>query len=524
MGPQSGQSMARPNDSTATSDSWGADACLPGPGGRSDAWQPVVILLSSTSMFRLDFAKDRTRRSARAPVLAAWLLLHACTTPPDEQRQQADALDATETTDSLDIASDAAADGGVLPDTSVSACEHTPLAVPVQTLQAPPSPPTGMGGPATWALTNGVKVARVVLNWGSPGNPGPVSRHVLQFQDGSDVVAFDEGWLSFAYVGNKVVVMEFEFGPEDGGGIWWKAYDAFAGSWTSSTQLQAKAFDPNDHQLAVYGACRSEDTWMMTGSELLFFGSSKGVGSLPIAAAEAGSYSFCAPNAEGFLVARTLASGGVRILRVDRAGTQGASVTLQGLGKLDGVGSDGSGRDVSLNAWRNEDSAAHDMRRWRVDMLTSAVEMDDLTLVRSPQLKRNSLGSQLAVMPDGTILTDAIAGAGLSRFAEDGSPLLPGTTSSTAAWTEEEPRAWAVDGLKVVLVGREQLWWTDAFGNLGCKASGPCATMDPRSCADGNPCTADGCDAAHGGCWNEPVPDGYICGDNGVCKGGFCQQ
>lgn len=415
-------------------------------------------------------------------------------------------------------------EGSGLPDASVSKCELTPLAVPVQTLKAPPSPPPGMGEPATWALTNGLKVARVVLNWGNSGPAAPIVRHVLQFQDGSEVVTFDEAWLSFLYVGEKVVVLEFQWGAEDAAGFWWKAYDELARSWTSSIQLQAKAADANDHQLAMKGACRSQDTWMMTGPELLFVGSPKGVVSLPIGAAEQGSYSFCTAIAEGFVVARKLASGGVRILHVDRAGTQVAAMTREEVSKLDGVGSDGSGLDVWLIAWRSEDSVAHEMRRWRVNMATSVVEMDDLTLVRSPYLKLNQLGSQLAVLPDGTILTDAIAGAGLSRFAADGSPLLPGTTSSTARWAEEEPRAWAVDGFRVVLVGSKEIWWTDAFGNLGCAASGPCATLEPRSCADGNPCTADGCDAAHGGCWNEPVPDGHICGDDGVCDGGFCQQ
>jgi predicted secreted protein len=63
---------------------------------------------------------------------------------------------------------------------------------------------------------------------------------------------------------------------------------------------------------------------------------------------------------------------------------------------------------------------------------------------------------------------------------------------------------------------------TDAFGNLTCATSGPCAGKPFGACDDANPCTADLCDAAHNGCWHADLPDKATCGAGKVCQGGKC--
>lgn len=62
----------------------------------------------------------------------------------------------------------------------------------------------------------------------------------------------------------------------------------------------------------------------------------------------------------------------------------------------------------------------------------------------------------------------------------------------------------------------------DEFGNRGCAESGPCWGRPVADCADTNPCTSDLCDAAHGGCYNPPLPDGTSCGAAKFCKAGTC--
>lgn len=62
----------------------------------------------------------------------------------------------------------------------------------------------------------------------------------------------------------------------------------------------------------------------------------------------------------------------------------------------------------------------------------------------------------------------------------------------------------------------------DAWGNASCDEAGPCQNMDPMTCADGNPCTTDLCDAIHGGCYWSPLPDGMACGQGKTCKSGAC--
>lgn len=63
----------------------------------------------------------------------------------------------------------------------------------------------------------------------------------------------------------------------------------------------------------------------------------------------------------------------------------------------------------------------------------------------------------------------------------------------------------------------------DAFMNCEEDVSGSCKTMTLSDCGDTNPCTSDLCDAAHGGCFHEPMPDGLICGPNKACKAGSCK-
>jgi hypothetical protein len=63
---------------------------------------------------------------------------------------------------------------------------------------------------------------------------------------------------------------------------------------------------------------------------------------------------------------------------------------------------------------------------------------------------------------------------------------------------------------------------TDAFGNLPCATSGPCAGKPFGGCDAANPCTADLCDAAHNGCWHADLPDKATCGTGKACQAGKC--
>lgn len=70
-----------------------------------------------------------------------------------------------------------------------------------------------------------------------------------------------------------------------------------------------------------------------------------------------------------------------------------------------------------------------------------------------------------------------------------------------------------------------KLWLaeTDYFGNSTCATSGPCASKPADACADGNPCTADLCDAAHSGCWHQNLADGVTCATGKKCAAGVCK-
>ncbi len=54
-----------------------------------------------------------------------------------------------------------------------------------------------------------------------------------------------------------------------------------------------------------------------------------------------------------------------------------------------------------------------------------------------------------------------------------------------------------------------------------CNGAGACVGGAPKSCGDGNPCTADSCDAASG-CSNPQLPDGTPC-TGGACVAGACE-
>ena len=76
---------------------------------------------------------------------------------------------------------------------------------------------------------------------------------------------------------------------------------------------------------------------------------------------------------------------------------------------------------------------------------------------------------------------------------------------------------WLADSPTEVVIGLADLW-----GNATCESSGPCWQKTYADCADPNPCTSDLCDAAHGGCFHEPLPDGVECAEGKVCNAGSC--
>ncbi len=64
----------------------------------------------------------------------------------------------------------------------------------------------------------------------------------------------------------------------------------------------------------------------------------------------------------------------------------------------------------------------------------------------------------------------------------------------------------------------------DPWGHSDCAISGPCFDKAWSDCLDSNPCTADLCDAAHGGCYHVQLPDGATCtAAGGHCALGKCQ-
>jgi hypothetical protein len=78
-----------------------------------------------------------------------------------------------------------------------------------------------------------------------------------------------------------------------------------------------------------------------------------------------------------------------------------------------------------------------------------------------------------------------------------------------------------------LLVNADSVVRVDAFGNASSQASGACAGacagLQDGDCSDGNRCTFDGCDAAHGGRYHTSAPDGMTCFPGLKCSAGVCQ-
>ena len=100
-------------------------------------------------------------------------------------------------------------------------------------------------------------------------------------------------------------------------------------------------------------------------------------------------------------------------------------------------------------------------------------------------------------------------------------------SEANVLWTLPAPENWVAN---LIATSPSTTWWrgksgsiftTDAWLNDTCEKSGPCLGKKTSDCSDGNPCTYDRCDAAHGGCFHPPVAEGTTCGV-GVCKGGVC--
>jgi hypothetical protein len=452
------------------------------------------------------------------PIRTAWalalaLILLACSEP-------ADVPGATV----ADAASVPLSDSRAEPVVETPSCDKTALGAPTQKLNAPPIfPPWMVNINNNFIRTDGVAVARWYFSFGqSQSGPGFDFRYVIQLPDHEDVVVENEFWLNAMYMNARILVTETHFDGESAA-LTWKAYDPALGSWTPDSVLQMDNNSSNSDYSALLTSCQNGDHWMISGVDRIFFVAPSGLKSLVIENSKTGIRSPCVSTEDGFIVVRRFESGATGVLKVNLDGSLDSTFKFDGVDQIDGVGADATGMNVVVVSWLDKASPFIGLRRWQVDLSSSSVKVEDLPLVVPPLSALAMSRYQTAIMPDGTIVTDGIAPGGPARFAADGSPLLPGTSGLPETWFTEDSRAWEVDGLRVVLVGQQQVWWTDAFGNIGCAASGPCWDRAPVQCSDGNPCTADGCDAAHGGCWNEPVPDGYVCGSKAQCKSGICQ-
>ena len=70
----------------------------------------------------------------------------------------------------------------------------------------------------------------------------------------------------------------------------------------------------------------------------------------------------------------------------------------------------------------------------------------------------------------------------------------------------------------------QQAWLqrTDPWGHATCTEAGKCGTLAADACDDGNPCTADDCEAVLG-CTHLKLPDQAPCGGGKGCVSGQCQ-
>lgn len=132
----------------------------------------------------------------------------------------------------------------------------------------------------------------------------------------------------------------------------------------------------------------------------------------------------------------------------------------------------------------------------------------------------------VALGANGLVVAGAASAAGkaggwLAQVALDGTQQTGLVTPDAAAWRHGLPLA---NGGFVVAGGvaaKGLLARTDAFGHATCAASGLCATKAVAACADGNPCTIDGC--AAGKCQAGAAPVGSFCGTGTCAVGGACQ-
>jgi hypothetical protein len=126
---------------------------------------------------------------------------------------------------------------------------------------------------------------------------------------------------------------------------------------------------------------------------------------------------------------------------------------------------------------------------------TAGVALDAWTLRADPL---GNLASSWTMPSVGDDRIQAIAAM------PDGGMLLAGSNSATS---NGKPDVW---------VAR-----TDAFSHASCAQAGVCAGLAGSACDDGNPCTADGCDAAQG-CMHSPLPEASPCA-KGSCQAGVCK-
>lgn len=443
------------------------------------------------------------------------VFLAACS--PDRTSAIVARSDATDVT-----AQDANLGDGSLP---TIACSSTLLPSTPLAIAASVSPPKGMRHILTVVRAEGLRLARVTyFVWDTIAPPDPAwggpTRIVAQIDGEVDLTTSTQLWTAAtlsasrfftlgAYASDgKTALNQFKFATD---------------AWDPSIPLPGFEVVSNGYASSEALAA-SPDRWAVVGVDAVAIGGKNVEHVLQVPKAADLPRRIAATFSDGFLAARILESGGLEIRRIRVDGTSTAVFHSTDALRVDAVAIGQSDQVVDAIGWDFTEGNVARARHWIADLSTGAAFELAIPFALPPATTSVLDGSKLRLLPGGILVTDAIESGRLHRFALDGSPILPGTGSEPPGWLAGENHQWATADQRVALVGYDKVWWTDAFGNVGCGASGPCATMDPRSCADGNPCTADGCDAAHGGCWNEPVPDGYICGDNGVCNGGFCQQ
>lgn len=113
-----------------------------------------------------------------------------------------------------------------------------------------------------------------------------------------------------------------------------------------------------------------------------------------------------------------------------------------------------------------------------------------------------------AVASNAGIAGEVGSSSGGQRFIAD-AQYVPGIGWTVGGWTGTGKMS---DGF----VGR-----MDAFGNIGCAASGECVAKGYSACVDSSPCTVDSCTAGKG-CTSGVVADGTPCGGGKLCSKQKC--